>query len=45
VPQRIVLYVDGDLVQEQRMANLAANPTLPARAFDLAVWRRVRVGD
>jgi hypothetical protein len=45
VPQRIVLYVDGDLVQEQRIGNLAANPTLPARAFDLAVWRRVPAGD
>jgi hypothetical protein len=45
VPTRIVIYVDGDLVQEQRMANLAVNPVVPARAFDLARWRRLSAGD
>jgi hypothetical protein len=45
VPQRIVLYVDGELVQEQRIANLAVNPALPARTFDLGRWRPVTAGD
>jgi hypothetical protein len=45
VPQRIVLYVGGELVQEQRMINLAVNPALPSRAFDLGRWRRVSAGD
>jgi hypothetical protein len=45
VPQRIVLYMDGELVQEQRMANLAANPVIPTRVFDLARWRRMSAGD
>ena len=45
VPTRIAIYVDGDLVQEQRMANIAANPALPSRVFDLTRWRRVSTGD
>lgn len=45
VPTRIAIYVEGNLAQEQRMVNLAANPAVPARAFDLARWRRVSAGD
>jgi len=45
VPTRIVLYLDGELFQEQRIVNLAVNPAVPARAFDLGRWRQLSVGD
>lgn len=45
IPTRIVVYRGGTLVQEQEISDLAANPTLPTRAFDLARWRRLSLGD
>jgi hypothetical protein len=45
VAKRIVLYLDGELFQEQRFANVAVNPSLPARAFDLGRWRQMSLGD
>ena len=44
VPTRVLTYVNGELEQQQQLVNFTANVTVPARAFDLARWRRVSSG-
>jgi outer membrane lipoprotein-sorting protein len=44
VPTRIRVYREGRLLEEQDVGDLAANPTLPPRTFDLSRWRRVVLG-
>jgi hypothetical protein len=41
VPMRTVTYRNGRLALTQEVSNVAANPSLPARAFDLTRWRDV----
>ena len=45
VPTQVRLYRAGKLVQQQEVSNLVANPSLPSRAFDLARWRQVNLGN
>jgi hypothetical protein len=39
VPLRSVTYRNGRLAATQEMSNVAANPSLPSRSFDLSRWR------
>lgn len=39
LPTRIVTYRNGVLVQTQDISDVAANPSLPSRTFDLSRWR------
>jgi outer membrane lipoprotein-sorting protein len=45
VPTRIRWYRAGKLVQQEEVTNLVANPSLPSRAFDLARWRQLNLGN
>lgn len=45
VPMRNVVYRNGTLVQTHFISDLAVNPSLPFRAFDLSRWRNVRAGN
>lgn len=45
VPLRIETYRGTQLVQRQDISNVAVNPPIPARAFDLSRWRELKVGN
>lgn len=45
VPTRNAVYRNGALVQTQFVSDVAVNPSLPSRAFDLSRWRDVRGGN
>lgn len=45
VPTRIQLYRKGKLQQEQVISNVAANPEIPPRSFDVVRWREVKVAN
>ena len=42
VPVRAEVYRDGRLVERRVTSEIAVNPAISSRAFDLAVWREVR---
>lgn len=44
VPTRIQVYREGRLSERQEISELAVNPSLPARAFDMSRWRAVSTG-
>jgi hypothetical protein len=43
VPVTIQVYRDGLLVERHEMSEVAVNPSLPSRAFDLSRWRAIRL--
>src|SRR5688572_21727015 len=45
VPTRSAVYRNGALVQTQFVSDVAVNPSLPSRVFDLSRWRDVKVGN
>jgi hypothetical protein len=44
VPTRIQQYRNGKLEEEQRISEVAANPAVSSRSFDVSRWRDVKVG-
>ena len=45
VPTRIQQYRNGKLEEEQRISEVAANPVVSSRSFDVSRWRDVKVGN
>jgi len=44
LPLRIETYLGDRLMQRQEISDVAVNPPVPSRAFDLSQWRELRVG-
>ena len=45
VPTRIQQFRNGKFEEEQVITNVAANPTVPSRSFDVSRWRDVKVSN
>ncbi len=42
---RVDVYRNGELSEQQTITDVAVNPTVPTRAFDVARWRDIGVGN
>ena len=45
IPTRVDVYRNGEWTERQTITDVALNPAVPARAFDVARWRDVSVGN
>lgn len=45
IPTRVDVYRNGEWTERQTITDVAINPAVPTRAFDVARWRDVSVGN
>lgn len=45
IPTRVDVYRNGEWTERQTITDVALNPAVPTRAFDVARWRDVSVGN